>query len=82
MTRHLVIMAAGTGGHIIPGLAVAAVMQQRGAVGAALAVCLQQSRTPAASLRRWRQHVAVLLQRNQARVRHHAVGSKETASPW
>jgi UDP-N-acetylglucosamine--N-acetylmuramyl-(pentapeptide) pyrophosphoryl-undecaprenol N-acetylglucosamine transferase len=30
VTRHLVIMAAGTGGHIIPGLAVAAVMQQRG----------------------------------------------------
>jgi UDP-N-acetylglucosamine--N-acetylmuramyl-(pentapeptide) pyrophosphoryl-undecaprenol N-acetylglucosamine transferase len=30
MTRHLVIMAAGTGGHIIPGLAVAQEMQQRG----------------------------------------------------
>lgn len=29
-TRHLVIMAAGTGGHIIPGLAVAAEMQRRG----------------------------------------------------
>ncbi|MEY4750566.1 MAG: putative undecaprenyldiphospho-muramoylpentapeptide b-N-acetylglucosaminyltransferase [Pseudomonadota bacterium] len=28
--RHLVIMAAGTGGHIIPGLAVAREMQQRG----------------------------------------------------
>jgi len=28
--RHLVIMAAGTGGHIIPGLAVAAEMQRRG----------------------------------------------------
>lgn len=28
--RHLVIMAAGTGGHIIPGLAVAAEMQHRG----------------------------------------------------
>jgi UDP-N-acetylglucosamine--N-acetylmuramyl-(pentapeptide) pyrophosphoryl-undecaprenol N-acetylglucosamine transferase len=28
--RHLVIMAAGTGGHIIPGLAVATEMQQRG----------------------------------------------------
>src|SRR5205823_10170224 len=27
---HLVIMAAGTGGHIIPGLAVAREMQQRG----------------------------------------------------
>jgi UDP-N-acetylglucosamine--N-acetylmuramyl-(pentapeptide) pyrophosphoryl-undecaprenol N-acetylglucosamine transferase len=29
-TRHLVIMAAGTGGHIIPGLAVAREMQRRG----------------------------------------------------
>ncbi|MDT9000270.1 undecaprenyldiphospho-muramoylpentapeptide beta-N-acetylglucosaminyltransferase [Paucibacter sp. APW11] len=29
-TRHLVIMAAGTGGHIIPGLAVAEEMQRRG----------------------------------------------------
>jgi UDP-N-acetylglucosamine--N-acetylmuramyl-(pentapeptide) pyrophosphoryl-undecaprenol N-acetylglucosamine transferase len=28
--RHLVIMAAGTGGHVIPGLAVAAEMQGRG----------------------------------------------------
>lgn len=28
--RHLVIMAAGTGGHIMPGLAVAREMQQRG----------------------------------------------------
>jgi UDP-N-acetylglucosamine--N-acetylmuramyl-(pentapeptide) pyrophosphoryl-undecaprenol N-acetylglucosamine transferase len=28
--RHLVIMAAGTGGHIIPGIAVAKEMQQRG----------------------------------------------------
>lgn len=28
--KHLVIMAAGTGGHIIPGLAVAREMQQRG----------------------------------------------------
>lgn len=28
--RHLVIMAAGSGGHIIPGLAVAAEMQRRG----------------------------------------------------
>jgi len=27
---HLVIMAAGTGGHVIPGLAVAREMQQRG----------------------------------------------------
>ena len=30
MSRHLVIMAAGTGGHIIPGLAVAQEMQHRG----------------------------------------------------
>ena len=30
MTRHLVIMAAGTGGHIIPGLAVAEEMKRRG----------------------------------------------------
>jgi UDP-N-acetylglucosamine--N-acetylmuramyl-(pentapeptide) pyrophosphoryl-undecaprenol N-acetylglucosamine transferase len=30
MSRHLVIMAAGTGGHIIPGLAVAREMQSRG----------------------------------------------------
>ncbi|MEY8876505.1 MAG: glycosyltransferase [Leptothrix sp. (in: b-proteobacteria)] len=30
MTRHLVIMAAGTGGHVIPGLAVAREMSQRG----------------------------------------------------
>lgn len=30
MSRHLVIMAAGTGGHIIPGLAVAKEMEQRG----------------------------------------------------
>jgi UDP-N-acetylglucosamine--N-acetylmuramyl-(pentapeptide) pyrophosphoryl-undecaprenol N-acetylglucosamine transferase len=30
MTRHLLIMAAGTGGHVIPGLAVAREMQQRG----------------------------------------------------
>jgi UDP-N-acetylglucosamine--N-acetylmuramyl-(pentapeptide) pyrophosphoryl-undecaprenol N-acetylglucosamine transferase len=29
-TRHLVVMAAGTGGHVIPGLAVAAEMRQRG----------------------------------------------------
>ena len=28
--RHLLIMAAGTGGHVIPGLAVAAEMRQRG----------------------------------------------------
>ena len=28
--KHLVIMAAGTGGHVIPGLAVAREMQQRG----------------------------------------------------
>lgn len=30
MNRHLVIMAAGTGGHIMPGLAVAQEMQRRG----------------------------------------------------
>lgn len=30
MTKHLVIMAAGTGGHIIPGLAVAEEMARRG----------------------------------------------------
>ncbi len=30
MNKHLVIMAAGTGGHIIPGLAVATEMQRRG----------------------------------------------------
>ena len=30
MSRHLVVMAAGTGGHIIPGLAVAREMQHRG----------------------------------------------------
>lgn len=30
MTKHLVIMAAGTGGHIIPGLAVAEEMKRRG----------------------------------------------------
>jgi UDP-N-acetylglucosamine--N-acetylmuramyl-(pentapeptide) pyrophosphoryl-undecaprenol N-acetylglucosamine transferase len=30
MMPHLVIMAAGTGGHIIPGLAVAREMQRRG----------------------------------------------------
>jgi len=30
MSRHLVVMAAGTGGHIIPGLAVAREMQGRG----------------------------------------------------
>ncbi len=29
-TRHLIIMAAGTGGHVIPGLAVAREMQSRG----------------------------------------------------
>ena len=28
--KHLLIMAAGTGGHIFPGLAIAAEMQQRG----------------------------------------------------
>ena len=28
--RHLIVMAAGTGGHVIPGLAVAREMQQRG----------------------------------------------------
>ena len=30
MSRHLVIMAAGTGGHIIPGLAVAEEIMRRG----------------------------------------------------
>ena len=30
MTRHLIVMAAGTGGHVIPGLAVAREMQRRG----------------------------------------------------
>lgn len=30
MTKRLLIMAAGTGGHIIPGLAIAQTMQQRG----------------------------------------------------
>jgi UDP-N-acetylglucosamine--N-acetylmuramyl-(pentapeptide) pyrophosphoryl-undecaprenol N-acetylglucosamine transferase len=30
MSRHLVVMAAGTGGHVIPGLAVAREMQSRG----------------------------------------------------
>ena len=29
-SKHLIIMAAGTGGHIIPGLAVAKEMQHRG----------------------------------------------------
>lgn len=29
-SRHLMVMAAGTGGHIYPGLAIAATMQQRG----------------------------------------------------
>ena len=29
-SRHLVVMAAGTGGHVMPGLAVAREMQQRG----------------------------------------------------
>ena len=29
-TRHLIVMAAGTGGHVIPGLAVAREMQSRG----------------------------------------------------
>ena len=28
--RHLIVMAAGTGGHVIPGLAVAREMQARG----------------------------------------------------
>ena len=28
--KHLVVMAAGTGGHVMPGLAVAAEMQRRG----------------------------------------------------
>ena len=28
--KHLLVMAAGTGGHVIPGLAVAAEMQRRG----------------------------------------------------
>ncbi|MEO8154385.1 MAG: undecaprenyldiphospho-muramoylpentapeptide beta-N-acetylglucosaminyltransferase [Rhizobacter sp.] len=30
MSKHLIIMAAGTGGHVIPGLAVAKEMQKRG----------------------------------------------------
>jgi len=30
MTKHLLVMAAGTGGHVIPGLAVAREMQSRG----------------------------------------------------
>ena len=30
MSRHLVVMAAGTGGHIIPGLAVAEELRHRG----------------------------------------------------
>lgn len=30
MKKHLVVMAAGTGGHVMPGLAVAAEMQRRG----------------------------------------------------
>ncbi|MGZ5714716.1 MAG: undecaprenyldiphospho-muramoylpentapeptide beta-N-acetylglucosaminyltransferase [Caldimonas sp.] len=30
MTRHLVVMAAGTGGHVMPGLAVAREMRRRG----------------------------------------------------
>ena len=30
MTKHLVVMAAGTGGHVIPGLAVAREMAARG----------------------------------------------------
>ena len=30
MSKHLVIMAAGTGGHIMPGLAVADEMKKRG----------------------------------------------------
>lgn len=30
MTKHLVVMAAGTGGHVMPGLAVAKEMQHRG----------------------------------------------------
>ena len=28
--KHLIVMAAGTGGHVIPGLAVAREMQSRG----------------------------------------------------